>query len=323
MKLPRRQFLHLAAAAATLPALSQFASAQSYPTRQVHLLEGFGAGGAPDIVARLIGQSLSERLGRSFVIENRSGATGNIATEAVVRASPDGYTLLLVTAGNAINETMFKLSFDVTRDIAPIAGIVRVPLVMEVHPSIAAKSVTEFIAYAKANPGKVNMASAGIGSLPHVAGEMFKTMAGVDLFHVPYRGAQVFPALLTGEAQVYFGPLLSSIEYVRAGNFRALAVTTVARSPKLPDVPALGETLPGYEASSWYGLGGPKRTPEEVIEKLNKEVNLSIADPKLQARLATLGGMALGGSPADFAKLISDEDKKWSRVVVAANMKRE
>jgi tripartite-type tricarboxylate transporter receptor subunit TctC len=322
MKLPRRQFLHLAAAAATLPALSQFASAQSYPTRPVHLLEGFGAGGAPDIVARLIGRSLSERLGQSFIIENRSGATGNIATEAVVRASPDGYTLLLVTATNAINATMLKLDFDLIRDIAPIAGVVRVPLVMEVHPSVPAKTVAEFIAYAKANPGKVNMASAGTGSTTHLAGEMFKTMAGVDLFHVPYRGAQVFPALLTGEAQVYFGPLLSSIEYIRAGNFRALAVTTVARSPILPDVPALGETLPGYEASSWYGLGGPKRAPEEIIEKLNKEVNVSIADPKLKARLADLGGMALGGSPADFAKLISDEVKKWGKVVLAANMKR-
>jgi tripartite-type tricarboxylate transporter receptor subunit TctC len=323
MKLPRRQFLHLAAAAATLPALSQFASAQSYPTRPVHLLEGFGAGGAPDIVARLIGRSLSERLGQSFIIENRSGATGNLATEAVVRASPDGYTLLLVTATNAINATMLKLDFDLIRDIAPIAGVVRVPLVMEVHPSVPAKTVAEFIAYAKANPGKVNMASAGTGSTTHLAGEMFKTMAGVDLFHVPYRGAQVFPALLTGEAQVYFGPLLSSIEYIRAGNFRALAVTTVARSPILPDVPALGETLPGYEASSWYGLGGPKRAPEEIIEKLNKEVNVSIADPKLKARLADLGGMALGGSPADLAKLISDEVKKWGKVVLAANMKRE
>jgi len=322
MRIPRRQFLHLAVAASTLPMSSRFAIAQSYPTRPVHLVEGFGAGGAPDVVARLIGQSLSERLGQSFVIENRSGATGNIATEAVVRASPDGYTLLLVSAGNAINATMFKLSFDVIRDLAPIAGIVRVPLVMEVHPSIAARSVGEFIAYAKANPGKVNMASAGIGSLPHVAGEMFKAMAGVDLFHVPYRGAQVFPALLAGEAQVYFGPLLSSIGYVRAGNFRALAVTTMARSPILPDVPALGEALPGYEASSWYGLGAPKRAPEEIIEKLNKEVNGSIADPKFQARLADLGGMALGGSPADFAKLISDEVKKWGKVVLAANMKR-
>jgi tripartite-type tricarboxylate transporter receptor subunit TctC len=321
MKVQRRQFLYLAAAAAALPALSRFACAQSYPTRQVHLLEGFGAGGAVDVVARLIGQSLSERLGQPFVIENRSGATGSIATEAVVRASPDGYTLLLATTSNAINATMLKLNFDFIRDIAPIAGIVRVPLVMEVHPSVPAKSVAEFIAYAKANPGKVNMASAGTGGLPHAAGEMFKTMAGVDLFHVPYRGAQVFPALLTGEAQVYFGPLLSSIEYIRAGNFRALAVTTVARSPILPDVPALDETLPGYEASGWFGLGGPKRTPEEIIEKLNKQVNVSIADPKLQARLADLGGMPLGGSPADFAKLISDEVKKWSKVILAANMR--
>src|SRR6266540_3470714 len=320
MKLPhRRKFLHLAAGAAALPTATRLACALDYPTRPVHMIEGFGAGGAPDIVARLIGQSLSERLGQSFVIENRSGASGNIATEAVVRASPDGYTLLLVTAANAINATMFDLSFDFIRDIAPIAGIVRVPLVMEVHPSVPARTVAEFIAYAKANPGKVNMASAGIGSTPHVAGEMFKTMAGVDLFHVPYRGAQVFPALLTGEAQVYFGPLLSSIEYVRAGNFRALAVTTVARSPILPDVPALGESLPGYEASAWFGIGGPKRTQEAVIEKLNKEVNVSIADPKLQAKLANLGGTALGGSPADFAKLISDEVRKWSRVILAAN----
>ena len=323
MKVPRRQFLHLAAAAATLPALSRFASAQSYPTRPVHLLEGFGAGGAPDIVARLIGQSLSERLGQSFVVENRSGASGSIAAEAVVRASPDGYTLLLASAANAINATMFNLSFDFIRDIAPIAGIVRVPLVMEVHPSIPAKTVADFIAYAKANPGKVNMASSGIGSLPHAAGEMFKTMAGLDLFHVPYRGAQVFPALLSGEAQVYFGPLLSSIGYIRAGNFRPLAVTTAARSPILPDVPALEEILPGYEASAWFGIGGPKRTPEEVVEKLNKEVNVSIADPKLQAKLANLGGTALGGSSADFAKLIADEVKKWSRVILAANMKRE
>ena len=323
MNVPRRQFLHLAVAASTLPISSRFAFAQSYPTRPVHLLEGFGAGGAPDVVARLIGQSLSERLGQSFVIENRSGATGNIAAEAVVRAAPDGYTLLLVGAGNAINATMFKLSFDVIRDIAPIASIVRVPLVMEVHPSVPAKTVAEFIAYAKANPRKVNMASAGTGSTTHLAGEMFKTMAGVDLFHVPYRGAQVFPALLTGEAQVYFGPLLSSIEYIRAGSFRALAVTTAARSPILPDVPALGETLPGYEASAWFGIGGPKRTPEEVIEKLNREINVSIADPKFQARLANLGGTALGGSSADFGKLIADEVKKWSRVILAADMKRE
>ena len=323
MKVPRRRLLRLAVAAATLPALSRFASAESYPTRPVHLLEGFGAGAATDVVARLIGRSLSERLGQSFVIENRSGATGNIATEAVVRASPDGYTLLLATASNAINATMLNLNFDFVRVIAPVAAVVRVPLVMEVHPSVPAKTVAEFIAYAKAQPGKINMASAGTGGLTHAAAEMFKTMAGVDLFHVPYRGAQVFPALLTGEAQVYFGPLLSSIEYIKAGNFRALAVTTQARSPILPDVPALGETLPGYEASAWFGICAPRRTPAEVIEKLNREINVSIGDPRLQGLFANLGGTILGGSPDDFARLISDEVNKWSRVVLAANMKRE
>jgi tripartite-type tricarboxylate transporter receptor subunit TctC len=323
MKLPRRQFLHLAAAAAALPAVSRFASAQSYPTRPVHLIEGFGAGGAPDIVARLIGQSLSEQLGQSFVVENRSGAASNIAAEAVVRASPDGYTLLLITTANALNTTMFKLNFDFIRDIAPVASIVRVPFVMEVHPSVPAKTVAEFIAYAKANPGKINLASAGTGSGTHVAGEMFKTMAGVDLFHVPYRGAQVFPALLAGEVQVYFGPLLSSIAYIRAGSLRALAVTTTTRSQVLPDVPVLSETLPGYEASAWFGIGAPKNTPAEVIERLNTQVNVSIADAKFKARLANLGGTVLAGSPADFGELISDETKKWGKVILAANIKRE
>ena len=291
----------------------------------MHLIEGFGAGGAPDIVARLIGQWLSEQLGQPFVVENRSGANSNIATEAVVRASPDGYTLLLITASNALNAAtaMFKLNFDFVRDIVPVASIVHMPLVMEVHPSVPARTVAELIAYAKANPGKVNMASAGTGSLPHMAGEMFKTMADVDLFHVPYRGSQVFPALLAGDGHVYFGPLVSSIEYVRGGMLRALAVTTAMRSPILPDIPALSETLPGYEASAWYGIGGPRRTPQDVIERLNKQVNISIADPKLQARLTNLGGTVFGGSPADFAKLISDEIKKWSGVVVAANIKRE
>jgi tripartite-type tricarboxylate transporter receptor subunit TctC len=323
MKLPRRQFLNLAVAAAALPAVSRSAGAQTYPTRPVHLIEGFGAGGAPDIVARLIGQSLSEQLGQSFVVENRSGASSSIATEAVARASPDGYTLLLVTTANAINAAMFKLNFDFIRDIVPVAGIVRVPLVMEVHPSVPARTVAEFIAYAKASPGKVNMASAGTGSLTHAAGELFKTMAGVDLFHVPYRGAQVFPALLAGDGHVYFGPLLSSIEYVRAGKLRALAVTTATRSPMLPDVPALGESLPGYEASAWFGIGAPKRTPEEIIERLSKEINVSIADQKVKARFAHLGGTMLGGSPADFGKLISDETGKWSRVILAANLQRE
>jgi tripartite-type tricarboxylate transporter receptor subunit TctC len=243
MKLSRRKFLHLAAGAAALPTATRFASALDYPTRPVHLIEGFGAGGATDIVARLTGQALSERLGQSFVVENRAGASSNIATEAVVRASPDGYTLLLISISNAINTTMFKLNFNFIRDIAPVASIVRVPYVMEVHPSVPATTVAEFIAYAKANPGKINLASAGIGASTHMAGEMFKMMAGVDLFHVPYRGAQVFPALLAGEAQVYFGPLLSSIGYIRAGNLRALAVTTTTRSQILPDVPVLSETV--------------------------------------------------------------------------------
>jgi len=321
MKLPRRNFLHLAAGAAALPAASRFAWAQAYPTRPVRLIEGFGAGSAGDIVARLIGQSLSERLGQSFVIENRAGASGNIATEAVVRASPDGYTLLLIGTVNAVNASMFKLNFDFIRDIVPVASIVRVPLVMEVHPSVPTKTVPEFIAYAKANPGKINMASAGTGALTHVAGEMFKTMAGVDLFHVPYRGAQVFPALLAGDAHVYFGLLLSSIEYVRAGKLRALAVTTTTRSEVLPDVPVLSDTLPDYEASAWFGIGAPKSTPPELVERLNKEVNISIADPKLKARLANLGGTVLAGSPADFGKLISDETEKWGKVIRVANIK--
>jgi tripartite-type tricarboxylate transporter receptor subunit TctC len=322
MKLPRRNFLHLAAGAAALPAVPRFAWAQAYPTRPVRLIEGFGAGSAPDVLARLIGQSLSEQLGQSFVVENRSGANSNIATDAVARASPDGYTLLLITSANAINATLYdKLNYNFIRDIVPIASIVRVPLVMEVHPSVPARTVAEFIAYAKANPGKINMASAATGGLTHVAGELFKVMAGVDLFHVPYRGAQVFPALLAGEAQVYVGPLLSSIGYVRAGNLRALAVTTTTRSPALPDIPALSETLPGYEASTWYGIGAPKNTPAEIIKRLNTQVNASLADANFQARLANLGATVLPGSPADFAKLIADETMKWGKVILAANIK--
>jgi tripartite-type tricarboxylate transporter receptor subunit TctC len=321
MKLPRRKFLRLAAGAAALPAAMRLACALDYPARPVRLIEGFGAGAAPDIIARLIGQSLSERLGQSFVIENRSGASGNIATEAVVRASPDGYTLLLITVVNALNTTMFKLSFDFIRDIAPVASICRFPFVMEVHPSVPARTVAEFIAYAKGNPGRINLASAGTGSLTHVAGELFKTMAGVDLFHVPYRGVQVFPALLAGEAHVYFGPLLSSIGYIRDAKLRALAVTTTERSQALPDVPALSETLPGYEASGWYGIGAPKNTPAQLIERLNKEVNTAIADPKLQARFANLSVAALAGSPVDFAELIADETRKWGKVIRTANIK--
>jgi tripartite-type tricarboxylate transporter receptor subunit TctC len=308
-------------AAAALPVLPRSAGAQSYPTRPVRLIEGFGAGSAPDIVARLIGQSLSERLGQSFVVENRAGAGGNIATEAVVRASPDGYTLLLITVVNAIRSTTFKHNFDFIRDIAPVASIVSVPFVMEVHPSVPATTVAEFIAHARAKPGKINLASAGTGTLTHMAGELFKSMAGVDLFHVPYRGAQVFPAMLAGEAQVYFGPLLSSIEHVRAGNLRALAVTTMTRAEVLPDVPALSETLPGYEASAWYGIGAPRQTPAELIERLNKDIHVSLADPGVKARLAHLAGTVLAGSPADFGQLIADETRKWDKVMLAANIR--
>ena len=324
MKFPRRQFLHLAAGAAALPAASRFAWAQAYPSRPVRLIEGFGPGGAADIVARLIGQGLSERLGQPFVIENRTGAATNIATEAVVRAAPDGYTLLLITSANAINGAMFKLNFDFVRDIAPVAGIAHVPLVMEVHPSVSARTVAEFIAHAKANPGKINLASAGIGSSTHAAGELFKMMAGLDLLHVPYRGAQVFPALLAGDVpQVFFGPLLSSIEYVRTGKLRALAVTTATRSPMLPDIPALSETLPGYEASTWFGIGVPKSTPTEVIDKLNREINAALADPNMKKRLTDLGAAVFAGSPEDFTKFIAAETEKWAKVIKFAGIKAE
>jgi tripartite-type tricarboxylate transporter receptor subunit TctC len=324
MKLPRRKFLHLAAGAAALPAVSRVARAQAYPSRPVRLVEGFGAGGAADIIARLIGQWLSERLGQPFVVENRTGAATNIATDAVVRAAPDGYTLLMITSANAINAAMFKLNFDFVRDIAPVAGIVHVPLLMEVHPSFPARTVAEFIAHAKARPGKINLASAGIGSSTHVAGEMFKMMAGLDLLHVPYRGPQVFPALLAGDVpQVFFGPLSSSIEYVRTGKLRALAVTTATRSPMVADIPALSETLPGYEASTWFGVGAPRNTPIEVIDKLNKEINAGLTDPKMKSRLADLGGTVLVSSPADFGKHIADETEKWGKVIRAANIKPE
>jgi tripartite-type tricarboxylate transporter receptor subunit TctC len=287
------------------------------------LIEGFGAGGGPDIVARLISQRLSERLGQPFVVENRAGASSSIATEAVVRASPDGYTLLLITVQHALNPAMLKLNFDFIRDIRPVAGIARAPYVMAVHPSVPAKTVAEFIAYARANPGKLNMGSSGTGALTHVAGELFKTMAGVNLFHIPFRGTQVFPALLAGEVQVFFGTILSLIENIRAGTLRALAVTTTRRSEVLPDVPALGETLPGYEASTWFGIGAPRNTPAEIIERLNKEINVSVADPKFVARLGNLGATVLAGSPADFGKLISDETMKWGKVIVAGNIKPE
>jgi tripartite-type tricarboxylate transporter receptor subunit TctC len=323
VKFSRRNFLHLTAGAAALPAMSRIAVAQSYPSRPVRLIEGFGAGGAPDMVARLIGPRLTERLGRPFVVENRAGANGNIATEAVARASPDGYTLLLVVSTNAINATLYnRLNFDFIRDIAPVASIARTPLVMEVHPSIPAKTVPEFIAYAKANSGKINIGSAGIGSPNHVAGELFKIMAGVNLVHVPYRG--ITPALndlLGGQVQVAFASMPSSIEYIRAGKLRALAVTTATRSEVLPDVPPIGEFVPGYEASAWYGLGAPKAPPAEIVDKLNKEISAALADPKMKARLADLGGTPLLGSPADFGELIAEETEKWGKVIRAANIK--
>jgi len=323
MKLPRRQFLHLAAGAAALPAVSRIARAQAYPSRPVHLIEGFGAGGAPDIVARLISQWLSKRLGQPFVVENRAGASSNIATEAVVRASPDGYTLLLVTVQHALNTTMLKLNFDFVRDIRPVASIARAPYVMVVHPSVPAETVAEFIAYAKANPGKLNMASSGTGALTHVSGELFKTMAASICFTCLFVEHNCIPLCSLGRCRSIFGPPFALIEYIRASKLRALAVTTTTRSEALPDVPVLSETLPGYEASTWFGIGAPKNTPAEIIERLNKEINVSIADPEFIARLANLGGTVLAGSPADFGKLISDETEKWGRVIRAANIKAE
>jgi tripartite-type tricarboxylate transporter receptor subunit TctC len=324
MKLPRRRLLGVAAGAATLPLLSHSATAQTYPSRPVHVVEGFGAGGAPDIIARLSGEWLGERLGRPFVIENRSGAGGKIATELVARASPDGHTLLLITTVNAI-DTAFgdKLSYDFVRDIVPVAGLYRVPYVMEVHPSVPANTVAEFIAYAKANPGKVNMGSAGTGTGTHVTAELFKMMSGVDLYHVPYRGAQAIQGIVAGQVQVYFGVVSSSLGHIKGGRLRALAVTTATRSPALPEVPALGEFLPGYEASSWYGLGAPRATPTEIVGTLNREVNAVLADPKALARLEDQGGQVLPGSPADFGQLIRIEIEKWAKVIRAANIKPE
>jgi tripartite-type tricarboxylate transporter receptor subunit TctC len=325
MKLPRRHFLHLAAGAAALPALSRAARAQTYPTRPVRIVVGFAAGGPNDILARLMGQWLSEHLGQPFVTENRTGAATNIATEAVVRAPPDGYTILLASTTNAINAALYdKLTFNFIRDIAPVATISRSMFVMVVHPSIPAKTVPEFIAYAKANPGKLSMASAGIGNSGHVVGELFKMMTGVDMTHVPYRGAApAMTDLLAGQVQVFFTPMISSIEYIKAGRLRALAVTTATRSDELPDIPTLGEFVPGYEAIAWWGVGAPKATPVEIVDKLNKEINAALADPKMKAKLADLGGTPLVGSPADFAKLIADETEKWGNVVKFVGIKAD
>jgi tripartite-type tricarboxylate transporter receptor subunit TctC len=325
LKLPRRQFLHLAAGAAALPTLSRIARAQTYPTRPVRIIAGFPPGGGVDIAARLIGQSLSERLGQQFVIDNRPGAGSNIGTEAVVKAPPDGYTLLLVGTYNAVNTTLYeKLNFNFLRDIAPVASISRVPNVMAVHPSFPAKTVPEFIAYAKANPGKINMASAGNGASEHVLGELFKMMAGVDLVHVPYRGASpALTDLLGGQVQVMFSTMPASIQYIRAGNLRALAVTTATRSEALPDISAVSEFVPGYEASTWYGVGVPKNTPTEIVQKLNKEIIAALADPKLKARLADLGAEPMPMTPVEFEKFVADETEKWGKVIRAANIKAE
>jgi|SRR5262245_11185263 len=325
MKLPRRRFLHLAAGAAALTALPHIARAQTYPSRSVRIIVGFAPGGPNDVLARLIGQWLSERLGQPFVIDNRPGAGSNIATEAVVKAAPDGYTLLQVATSSAINATLYdKLNFNFIRDIAPVAANIHQPQVMLVNPSVPAKTIPEFIAYAKANPRKINMASAGNGTGPHLAGELFKMMAGVDMVHVPYRGGgPAMTDLLAGQVQVmFFGPV-ASIEYIRTGKLRALAVTTASRAEALPDVPTVGDFVPGYETTQWFGVGAPRNTPAEVVGKLNKEINAGLSDPKLKARLADLGGTVLTLSPADFGKFIAEETEKWGKVVRFAGIKAE
>jgi tripartite-type tricarboxylate transporter receptor subunit TctC len=326
MKPRRRQFLRLAAGAAALAATPRLGFAQTYPSRPVRIIVGGPPGGTLDIFARLIGQWLSERLGQPFVTENRAGGAGNtLATDVVARAAPDGYTLLLVAIANAINASLYeRLTYDFLRDIAPVASLARVPLVMEVNPAVPARTVPEFIAYAKANPGKINMASAGNGTSPHVAGELFKLMTGVELLHVPYRGSP--PALtdmLGGQIQVMFDLMPSSLALIRAGKLRALAVTTAARSPALPDIPTVSEFLPGYEASTWQGLGAPRSTPPEVIDRLNREINAGLADPRLQARIAETGAAPFAGSPADFGKFMADETEKWAKVVKFAGIKPE
>ena len=325
MKLPRRKFLHVAAGAAALPALPRVASALDYPTRPVHLLVGFAAGGPLDTSARLIAQWLSERLGQPFVIENRPGAGSNLATEIVARAPPDGYTLLEASAANAWNAALYdNLSFNFIRDIALVAGVRRAAGVMEVNPSVPVRTVPEFIAYAKANPGKINMATGGAGSAPHLYGELFKMMAGVDLVTVNYRGsAPALPDLIAGQVQVMFDVVISSIGHIRAGKLRPLGVTTAGRLEVLPDVPSISDYLPGYEASSWDGIGAPANTPPEIVEILNKQVNAALADPTFKARLADLGAEPFAGSPAEFGKFIVDYTEKWGKVIRAAGIKAE
>jgi tripartite-type tricarboxylate transporter receptor subunit TctC len=323
MRHPRRHFLRLAAGALAVPAVSRMAWAQAYPARPVRLVVGLPAGSSPDIGARLMAQWLSERLGQQFVVDNRPGANTNIGTETVVRAPADGYTLLLLIAANAVNATLYdNLSFNIVRDLAPVAGIARVPQVMEVHPSVPVTTVPEFIAYAKANPGKLNMASGGVGGTPHVAGELFKMMAGIDMVHVPYR-ANPRPDLLGGQVQVMFDTVPASIEYIRAGKLRALAVTSATRLPALPDVPTVAEFLPGYEASGWQGLAAPRGTPTEIVERLNTEINAALADAGIRAQFANLGALPMPMRPAEFARLIQDDIDKWAKVIKFAGIKAE
>jgi tripartite-type tricarboxylate transporter receptor subunit TctC len=317
MKLIRRQFVHLAFAAMSAPVWLESASALDYPTRPVHVVVGFAAGGGPDIIARLVGQWLSERLGQPIIVENRLGAGGNIGTESVANAPPDGYTLLLATSANAVSATLYdKLDFEFIRDITPVAAIMRTPNVMVVNPKFPARSVPEFIAYAKANPRKINMASSGSGGVVHVAGELFKMMTEIDMVHVPYRGeALALNDLLAGQVQVVFATMPGSIQHIRVGTLRPLAVTSVIRSEALPDIPTVAEFIPGYEASAWNGLGAPKDTPAEIISTLNKQVNAGLADPMIRARLADLGVTVIAGSPSDFRKLIVEDTRKWATVV--------
>ena len=323
MKLPRRQFLHLAAGAAALPTLSRVARGQAYPTRPVRIVVGAAPSGTYDIMARLIGEWLSERLGQPFVIENRPGAGTTIGTEAVVKAPPDGYTLLLVGAAAVTSALLYhKLNFNLIRDIAPVAAISREPHIMVVNPSVPASTVPEFIAYAKANPGKVSFGSGGSGTVANMAGELFKVMAGVNMVHVPYRGnALALTDLIAGQMQLMFADTPSSIEHIKAGKLRALAVTTAVRSENLPEVPTMNAFVPGYEASFWSGIGAPKNTPAEIIDRLNKEISAGLADPKLRARLADLGSTPLVGSATDFGKLIADETEKWGNVIRALNIR--
>jgi len=325
MKLPRRRFLHLAAGAAALPVTSRLGWAQAYPTRPVRIFVGYAAAGGNDIIARIMGQWLSEKLGQRFIIENRPGAGTNIATEAALRAPPDGYTLLLASPASAINATLYEnLSFNFIRDSAPVAGITSSPGLMVVHPSVPARTVAEFIAYGKANLGKVNMASAGNGSMGHISGELFKMMTGVNLVHVPYRGnGPALTDVLGGQVQVLFPSAPSAIEYVRAGTLRGLAVTAAKRSPAFPDIPTLDETVPGYEAVQWYGIVAPRNTPAQIVDRLNAEINAGLADPKMRARLADLGGVPMAGTPGEFGKFIAAETEKWGKLVKFSGAKPE